>query len=59
MSEDTQIWLAQGVEKPWRVCSNLRTYGEYDYRWQAENLILALVKGGKFIALESLRLVKP
>ena len=62
MSDDTQIWLAQGVEKPWRVCSNLRTYGEYDDIWSAEALLSLMVAGGRFIALDSrthLKLVKP
>ena len=61
MSEDTQIWLAQGVEKPWRVCSHLRTYGEFETRWSAEALLGMLIAGGKFTALDSpqLKLVKP
>ena len=63
MTKDTQIWLAQGVEKPWRVCSNLRTYGEYSSRQVAEQLRELLVAGGKFTTTDSptspLTLVKP
>ena len=53
MTEDTQVWIAQGIEKRYRVVSNLRTYGEFDSRFSAEALIGFLIAGGKFSPLKS------
>lgn len=41
----TEVWIAAGLRKPWRICSIERTYGEFDRLADAHEFIRLLVLG--------------
>lgn len=40
-----EVWVANGLRKPWRICSNGRAFGEFDRLEDANTFIHLLVLG--------------